>query len=321
MNKFKNKIRDAATALLLSLSKVENNSIRQPDKSSEPSVSQDVNENSHSLAYALKNNIINQEVRNLRWRTYKVLRESKKYKSKIVGYEQETEDDENLTENKPIVSSRAVIDQSNPLSKIKVDTTDQYPLEMVVNNEEITMGKYDSMIHNGIEATTGSDGKPTYSGNTDSINFFINNSERPISVEREILPRFEIEQYTKRLNVRVINESERLLEFYVSKYPIVEIPTSKLFVSEIKKIIEGKRSDIIDITGVGFITYNTIGADDLLGFQYDNLKFDKIIEYDGYYVIKYKADVVINGIYIADKYLEEELEKLYNERAPRKISV
>ena len=62
---------------------------------------------------------------------------------------------------------------------------------------------------------------------------------------------------------------------------------------------------MLDISKVYFITNNTIGADDFYLYQYTDLVFDKIIEFDGNYVIKFKAKVEINGEDILEMYIDE----------------
>jgi hypothetical protein len=72
--------------------------------------------------------------------------------------------------------------------------------------------------------------------------------------------------------------------------------------------------DFLEILGVKFISYNTIGAADFFEFEYEINKFDKIVEYDGHYVIKFIANVITNGESIYEKYREEELEERYKNK-------
>jgi hypothetical protein len=82
----------------------------------------------------------------------------------------------------------------------------------------------------------------------------------------------------------------------VSIYPDVDNRTSRLFISELKKIINDNRiSDLIEINSVDFITYKAIGVNDFLEYKYEIKSFDKIIEYNGHYVIKFIANSIING--------------------------
>jgi hypothetical protein len=74
------------------------------------------------------------------------------------------------------------------------------------------------------------------------------------------------------------------------------------------------RFKIINVDVVEFLTFKTIGSEDFLLYRYENIKFDKIIEFNGFYVIKFKADVIINGKDILEKHMVEELEKKYKNK-------
>ena len=100
--------------------------------------------------------------------------------------------------------------------------------------------------------------------------------DRPIKIQRQEFPNFLLENFTKKLNVRKIKKDERLLEFYVSMYPDEYNKNTKLFLSSIKKTINGKKESFLDFDGVEFLIYKTIGADDFLLYRYENVKFDKI---------------------------------------------
>ena len=80
-----------------------------------------------TLLYSLKKGEINSEVLDLRWRTYKVLRESEGVTAEIVGHDED---------GMPIVKTRKR-NKRQGLKKIKLDEFDAYPLEMVINNDEI----------------------------------------------------------------------------------------------------------------------------------------------------------------------------------------
>ena len=140
--------------------------------------------------------------------------------------------------------------------------------------------------------------------------------EKPIKVKRDFFPRFFIENFTKKLNIRNINGEERLLEFYVSKYPEELKPNSRLFINQIKKAIDFGLSGInmFEINEVEFITHNTLGSSDFLLYSYEVLKVDKIIEFDGNYVIKFKAKIINNGIDILSEFVEEDLDKKYENK-------
>ena len=142
--------------------------------------------------------------------------------------------------------------------------------------------------------------------------FSFQKNETPISILRSNMLKFDIETFTKKLNIRIINNDERLLEFYITKYPDEFDRKTRFFISEIKKVMLNPiASDFINIDKVGFITYKSIGVSDFMEYQYDILSFDKIIEFNGYYVIKFKAKVIINGEDILEQHRIEELDKKY----------
>ena len=310
MNWVKNKI----AGLFLAVSNVEKNSFSQGDKL----LSDDINNHSEketgTLMNSLKNNIITQEVLDLRWRMYKVIQETDGLTTQITGYE---------ADGTPITKTTKK-DTKKGLKKIKMDTYDNYPLEFVIPNDEIVTSGNDSMSNKYIEVFD----EPTINHDEDGVivsvshgeisgeeYYFTHKTEMPIIISSENTRRFYLENFTKKLNVRNISETEKLLEFYVSIYPDVDNRTSRLFLSELKKLINDNRvSDIIDINDVNFITYKAIGVNDFLEYKYEIKSFDKIIEYNGYYVIKFIAKPIINGEDILTKYKQNELELKYKNK-------
>ena len=71
---------------------------------------------------------------------------------------------------------------------------------------------------------------------------------------------------------------------------------------------------MLDIKTVGFISHKTVGSKDFYYYEYDVQSFDKIIEFDGNYVIKFKCNVTVNGEYLLEKYKEETLETRYKNK-------
>lgn len=270
-----------------------------------------------SLADALTRGEITQEVKELRWRMYKVLDESKNFKTTIVGYDED---------GFPITESVA-FNSSVGLSKIKVDDFDDYKLELVVNNDEITLGQFLEGIEEvdvlDVEKDVDLDGDHTATIGTMTTEQAEeaeskNKTERVITCVRDFRPKFQIENFTKKMNVRTISETEKLLEFYVSKYSDEDNRKSSLFLSEIKKAMKNPRvCDFLDILSVTFVSYNTIGVKDMLDFEYKITKFDKLIEFDGYYVIKFKSEVIKNGESLIEQYREEGLDEKYKNKERR----
>ena len=191
--------------------------------------------------------------------------------------------------------------------------------------DPITNGHYDiikrgiSLFDEVIQSTNENGDLVATHGIIESIDYFATNkSERPIILNRDNLPNFYLENFTLKMNVRVIDKTNKLLEFYVSKYPDEYNRTSRLFISEVKKIMnEGIASTMLDFNEINFITYKTLGADDYLEYEYNNISYDKIVEYNGYYVIKFNAKIKTDGNDILDAYRVKELDKKYEQKAKK----
>jgi len=301
--------RDNLTAIAISLSSVEKNVLSQKTDTFSNGVDSEERNQDDSLANALIRGEINQEVKDLRWRTYKVLKASEKLSLEF----SHTDSDGDVYYNaKP---------NDGLIRRAKLDDYDDYPLEIIVRNEEITISNLDA-INDSVELyeeVIKNVDKSVTHGEISAKQYFIDNKpERQIKVLRPSLSKFNIEDYTIKLNIRTITEVEKLLEFYVSKYSDEYNRTSRLFISEVKKAMINPRSvNMLDLTNVMFVSNNTLGAYDFRLYTYNIISFDKIIEFDGYYVIKFKANVDINGEDILNDFIEAELEKKYENKIAR----
>jgi hypothetical protein len=314
MKKIKEWAIKKAAMISLSLSNVEKNAFGQGGESLGSDVNQVQRHTQGQLADSLVNGEITQEVANLRWRTYKVLRETDGLISKVTGY------DEN---GFPIVKTTKV-DKKRALSKITTETTDKYVLEIVLDNEEITTGVNDTIGNQYINVSETPELNKDILGNITGAThgiisgdeyFATYKAEKPIVITREIFPKFNIETYTKKLHVKHINEGEKLLEFYISKYPDVDNRRSGLFINDLKKAINNPMlSSMFEIKDVSFTTYKTIGCDDFLYYEYEIVSLDKIVEFNEFYVVKFKANVVVEGEDILEKHREEELDEKYKNK-------
>jgi hypothetical protein len=283
-------------ALTIAFSSVEKNLLGQNGKKLEDNTEHEVNKMRGTLADALKKGEITQEVKDLRWRTYKVLKASDKKR-----FISKSEDDFEII----------TIDEKKALKKVKVDKYDDYPLELVFNNILNTSSLTDVFENTEFRETI-KDEETTYT--LDGFDYFARIKNEPqLTVVRDFVPKYFIEKYTKKLFVRVISTEKRLLEFYVSKYGDEYDVNNKNFLNEVKRAINGgvKKHNFLQINEVGFISYNTLGVSDFLMFGYNVLSFDKIIEHDGFYVIKFIAEIKINGEDMLKEFVEKELEEKY----------
>jgi hypothetical protein len=295
----------------LSLSNVEKNAISQTGELMSTDTHKFQRHSQGQLADSLKNNIVTEEVLNLKWRTYKILKASDKVVAEIVGYDKD---------NMPIVKVR---DRGNKkgLKKVKLDTFDNYPIEMVIDNSEIVLSGSDAMDNEHISLLDEvMDNNIMFGGTSShgSINsneyFITTKTERPIKLSRENLPNFYLENFTKKLNIRRIDKDKKLLEFCVSVYPDEFNRTSRLFISAVKKLMNGTKQTFSDIKEVEFVTYKSLGVDDFLNFKYEIESFDKIIEFNGHYVIKFIATKVVSGVDIFEKHKVNSLEMKYQNK-------
>lgn len=304
-------------SLMLATAKVEQNALSQEGQSLGTEASKFQRHSQGTLADDLVNGVITQEVKDLRWRMYKVLEASAKVSAKVVGdldsgeYEIETY----ISEGTDVI-----------LNKVKLDSSDDYKLEMVVDAEAIRKGREEALNVDVVDTGLAEEEFIDEDGNTRKTLGVISNEdneyhdiEYPIKVDREDTPKFYIEKFTKKLNVRIIDETHRLLEFYISKYPSEYDRKTYLLVSELKRAMANPRAtNILHIDNIGFVSYRTIGVNDFRVFEYKVVEFDKIVEFDGYFVIKFKCEVTTNGEYLLEKYREADLDNKY-ENKERKI--
>ena len=308
--------------LSLALANVEKNALGQNGKTLDNNVNQERRHMQGTLADSLKQGEITQEVKDLRWRTYKILNAIDNHKAEIVDYIK-TVDEKGETIFLPVTKVRK-IDKKKGLNKIKVDTYDRYPLEMVIDNSEIVLGGNEAMDNDNLNILDNVIVNKDEKGEVISAThaeikadeyFATNKADTPIKIIRSSIPKFNLEKYTKKLNIRSISETEKMLEFHVSMYPDEYNRTSRLVISDIKKAIENPRqATFLEFDGVEFITYKSIGVEDFLLFEYKIKNFDKIVGFNGYYVIKFIAEPIINGENVFEKYKEEELDKKYENK-------
>lgn len=300
-------------SLMLATAKVEQNALSQEGQSLGTEASKFQRHSQGTLADDLVNGVITQQVKDLRWRMYKVLEASAKVSAKVVGdldsgeYEIETY----ISEGTDVI-----------LNKVKLDSSDDYKLEMVVDAEAIRKGREEALNVDVVDTGLAEEEFIDEDGNTRKTLGVISNEdneyhdiEYPIKIDREDIPKFYIEKFTKKLNVRIIDETHRLLEFYISKYPSEYDRKTYLLVSELKRAMANpKATNILYINNIGFVSYKTIGVNDFRVFEYKVVEFDKIVEFDGYFVIKFKCEVTTNGEYLLEKYREADLDNKYEKK-------
>lgn len=312
-------------AIAFATANVEKSALGQQSEDVDAGVGTVQNVNKGTLMDALTRGEITQEVIDLRWRTFKVLNATD---GLVVS-------ENGLDENGDVIYSVSKAHKPSMLRKVKLDEHDDYPLSFVVFNDDITLGGQDVTDVRNFKIKDKTEVKEsvkttTQEGQDDMITAVLGNISnedyhasiktiKPIVINREFRPKFEIEKYSKKMNIRKINDSEYLLEFYISIYPDEYDRKTRLLLSEIKRAIANPRAtDLLDITDVGFVGYKTPGAKDFHQYQYKITGFDKIVTFDGHYVIKFKSEVTVNGEYLLEKYRSETLDERYKNKQRKK---
>ena len=296
-------IKKQFTALSVALSNVEKNSLGQQYISIGTDTQKHQRHLQGTLADSLIRGEVTEEVANLRWRLFKILNASDKLIIKHISTNPDGDKSfsvEKATDKK----------QKSLLRKVKLDTHDNYPLELVINNKEITLSTLDVV---GDDVLT-----PT--GEIDNENYHsLIKTDKPIKIVRDLRPKFELEKFTKKLNIRSITDKQKLIEFYISKYPDKYDKKTNLLIAEIQRAMANpKTASILDIKAIGFTTYKSLGCKDFYQFQYKVNGFDKIIEFNGHYILKFKCEVIVDGEYLLEKYRVKKLDEKYNNKERKK---
>lgn len=273
------KIKGFIYGLMYGLKITENEILTQNGGASEIGSSINQDVNSERLSYALRKGEVTTAVEELRYRTYEVIDKSTNYEY--------------------VANGIVVKKDKDSGSRIFIDESDNLPLQLIQYNEPIVNNVLDELNEVGIH------GK--------SSNFIIN-------CERELFPRYRIEEFTKKLVVKRIDVSKVQLQFYVSKYPIETNFISKGFITEVNNIKENNRSsDILMIDKVWFISQKAYGSDDLMKYEYIDLIYDNIIEFDGNYIIKFNADIVTDGSSLKDKFYSHSMANKYETKEKKEL--
>ena len=284
-------------ALMLALANVERNALKQRGGSLSDDIGQEQQVNQNQFILDLMQGRVTQEVKNLRWRMYKIL-------DYLQGKDVTVTTDKDG--NVKYEAKDKVYKQK--LKKVKIDDTDPYDL-VIDNTSSETMG-YTDMLDDKILKQT-EDSKSLGSINLSEYTTYVK-KEGKVLIKRTTMPRFKLERYLKKVNVRDIDGDTKLLEFYVNKYPDEYDRLQKMFIHDVKKTIENPRtSTLIEIDSISFITYKDTGIADNRYFEFDMLSYDKIVEFDGSYVIKFKAKPTVWAESVIEQFREKELDAKY----------
>ena len=306
MKKIKDWVKNKAAIVSIAMSNVEKNAFAQNSEGLSTDITKVNSINQGKITDSLINGEITQEVMDLRWRMYKIMEATDGVNVSIQGYKQN---------GQPVYIKTK---KSLRISKPNLDQFDTYPIEMIATNEDVVKSVFEGLDNDNFKEINSYliselDDEVTRGEITGHDYFTQSKNDKPIKITRTITPNFYLELYTKTLKIRKIEDTKRMLEFYVSSYPDEYNRTTRLFISAIKKEIENKSmyNPLLDLTSVSFISEKTQGVNDNHLFVYKNLVFDKIVSHNGFYVIKFIGDVVVDGEYIMEGYRREALDNKY----------
>lgn len=128
----------------------------------------------------------------------------------------------------------------------------------------------------------------------------------------DFIPRLRIDSYTKKIVIRK-DGNMFIFDIYLSKYQERYNNEHKFFISELKRIQNGdRRSDILQIDGVNFTTYNAFGHPDGVEFTFDNFTYKDIVEYDGNLILRFSCNLKTEHDFIDEVYNEKSESKFKN---------
>lgn len=283
MGNLKNKVNNLITGLMVGIKNTENEIFTQLGGSTvaDSTISQEAH--SSRVSKALLKGELTQEVKELRYRTYMVDREAKKYEY-----------------FSPTLAKKVTKDVSK---FVKYENADNLKIITIQPNER----KVESLTEYESRNTT----------DISEGNIFVEpKKEFTIKITRNFVPRFKIEDFTTRLAVFEIEKKVKVrLDFYVSKYPNKSVFISKGFVREVEDIRDnGVRSDILGIETVSFTTNHAYILDDMIEFEFNNIVFEKVIEYDGHYILRFNANIVKNGVDELNNFYNKEMAERYKNK-------
>ena len=147
------------------------------------------------------------------------------------------------------------------------DPFDSYPIEVVFDNKVIGLSLFES------------------------------SEVRPLKVQRGVVPRHKIENYTSTVHVRDVEGDNKLIDFYIPKKPENQLIMNEL--ENLKRI--RKITDLVNFTKVSFTSQDA----EMLVFEYRTIAFDKVVEHNNNYIVKMFAQVTKNGEWLASKYMHD----------------
>lgn len=142
-----------------------------------------------------------------------------------------------------------------------------------------------------------------------------------LTIERDFVPRFEIEKFAKRIVVRNNDSDEKRAEvdIYVPSEASQFGKIDAILIANLHRMMNEKnyRSDITDFKSISWYTDHAWNCEDMFEFVYDDIHLTDINIYDGSFVLTFDCNIVKNGEDIVKKYRTDELDEKYKYQLPK----
>ena len=279
LNKIKRNIQIFFYGLFYGMKSTEDTVLHQTGLTNSPGTSVIKEIDDQRISKALLKGEVTQQVEELRYRTYKVDKESKdfEYYAPTLALKKDRQDKNFMK-----------YDDSDGLELITIQ-----PNDVLVETVSETLEQ------------VGGRGKRT---------------QYRIKIKRNFVPRYKIEEYINRLDVKKLDENHVILDMYVSKYPNDKDFKSKGFVREVEKIRDEKiKSDILDYEEISFITNHAYKLNDMVKFVFKNIWFKEVVEFDGHYILKFKASLQQDVLDLTKKYFSKTMEEKYKNKEKKEV--
>lgn len=127
-------------------------------------------------------------------------------------------------------------------------------------------------------------------------------------------PRIEIDKFVKKMVVRQYQGSERaLVDFYLPTTASQFGKIDAILISNLYSMFENKnyRSDLTEFSEIEWYSDKAWNSDDMCLFKYDDIKLIDINVFDGSFVFTFDCHIVLDGKFVPEKYMTEEMDKKY----------
>lgn len=291
LKKFWFKIKFFCLSLFGGMKNTEDITLHQTGLNVDPGNVIDQQINDHRVAKSLLKGEITQEVIDLRYRTYAVARESEHYNFFSPTLAKKKRDNDYKFNKKSVVSD------------------DDREIVTIQSNKAEVVNLNDSL------AMVDKDGK--YNDSYD-VQYTIN-----VTYKDNIEPRFNIKKYINKIVVKKgNNEYSAVLDLYFSIYANKYDVISKPFITELDKIMNnGVRSDIFDIDTLSFVTHKAYRLCDMLQFKFGDFQLDRIIIYNGSYVVRFITNIIDGGTDLTEQYYSENMAKKYENKEKKELTL